>query len=209
MCAGQSPKSVTYLRLSSEIVEKRLQPPTASEDWSDALRKQYLKAGIPAYQIVEQTVPGSSQRMIICSIKGRGENVIVVSASITRSNDSDAANVAWGSLAMLPLLAESLNAVSTDSTILFIAFSGDNRHHTGATEYVRHLDEEQRKKIKAAVEISTIGRGRTTFEVKGAERFLADWLATAALALRLDCRFGLSVRPPFATLVGGGIARHR
>ena len=184
-CSAQSPKSITYLRLGPQIVEQRLQPPSPSEDWSDALRKLYAKAGIPSYQIVEQTVPGLSQKMVLCTVAGRGDSVIVVSASLLRPKNEDAAAVAWASLAMLPVLAESLNAVSTDSTIQFIAFPGDHRHHTGATEYVRNLDEEQRKKIKAAVEISTIGRGRTTFEVKRAERFLADWLATAALALGL------------------------
>jgi len=184
-CSAQSPKSITYLRLGQQLVEQRSQLPAPSEEWSDALRTLYAKAGVPSYQIVEQTVPGSSQKLVICTIAGRGDSVIVVSAGLARPKDEDAAAVAWASLAMLPLLAESLNAVSTDSTILFIAFPADNRHHTGATEYVRHLDQEQRKKIKAAVEISTIGRGRTTFEVKRAERFLADWLATAALALRL------------------------
>ncbi len=183
-CVAQSPKSITYLRLGQQLVEQRSQLPAPSEDWSDALRKLYAKAGIPAYQIVEQTVPGSSQKLVICTIAGRGDRVIVVSGSLARPKDEDAAAVAWASLAMLPLLAESLNAVSTDSTILFIAFPGDNHHHTAA-EYVRHLNDEQRKKIKAAVEISSIGRGRTTYDVSHRDRSLADWLATAALALGL------------------------
>ena len=184
-CVAQAPKSITYLRLGQQLVEQRSQLPALSEDWSDALRKLYAKAGIPAYQIVEQTVPGSSQKLLICTIAGRGDSVIVVSASLARPKDEDAAAVAWASLAMLPLLAESLNGVSTESTVLFIAFPGDNHHHTGATEYVRHLNEEQRKKIKAAVEISGIGRGRTTFDVNHRDRSLSDWLATAALALGL------------------------
>src|SRR5271165_2281255 len=184
-CTAQSPKSITYLRIGPQIVEQRLQPPASSEDWSTALRQQYVKAGIPSYQVVEQTVPGSSQKMVMCTIAGRGDSVIVVSASLARPKDEDAATVAWASLTMLPLLAESLNAVSTDSTMQFIAFPGDNHHHTGAAEYVRHLNEEQRKKIKAAVEIAGIGRGRTTFDVRHGDRSLSDWLATAALALGL------------------------
>ena len=184
-CAAQSPKSITYLRLGQQIVEQRLQPPSPSEDWSAALRKVYAKAGIPSYQIVEQAVPGSSQKMLMCTIAGRGDSVIVVSASETPAKDDDATAVAWASLAMLPLLAESLNAVSTDSSIVLVAFTGDGRHHSGASWYARQLSEAQRKKIKAAVEISGIGRGRTTFDVKHGDRFLSDWLATAALALGL------------------------
>src|SRR5271169_2236449 len=153
-CAAQSPKSITYLRLSPPIVEQRLQPAASSEDWSAALRQQYIKAGIPFYQIVEQTVPGSSQKMVMCTIAGRSDRVILVSASLARPKDDDAATVAWASLAMLPLLAESLNAVSTGSAILFLAFPGDNHHHPGSTWYVKQLREAQRKNIKAAVEVS-------------------------------------------------------
>jgi hypothetical protein len=186
VCAGeaQSPKSITYLRLSQPIVEQRLQTPAPSEDWSSALRQQYAKAGIPAYQIVEQAVPGSSQKMVICTIAGRGDSTVIVSASLARPKDDDAASVAWASLAMLPLLAESLNGVSTESTILFVAFSDDKRHRDVSSWYVAQLTEDQRRKIKAAVEISQVGRGRTSFDVKRGDRALADWLATAALALR-------------------------
>jgi hypothetical protein len=182
---GQNPKSITYLRLSPEIIEKRLQPPASPLDWPDVLRKQYLKAGIPADQIAEQPVPGSSQPMIMCTIKGRGENLIVVSASLTRPKDDDSAKIAWASLAMLPLLAESLDGVSTESSILFIAFPNESRRHSGAASYVQQLSEPNKNEIKAGVEISGVGRGRTTLEAKRDDRSLADWLGTAALALQL------------------------
>jgi hypothetical protein len=182
---AQTPKSVTYLRISSEIVEQRVQPPEPSQDWLAVLRQQYTKAGIQHDQISEQDVPGSSQKMLVCTLKGRGDSVLVVSASLTRPKDDDAASIGWASLAMLPLLAESLNSVSTESSILLIAFPDEERRHPGPARYVRQLSEMQRKKIKAAVEISGIGRGRTSIEAKREDRPLADWLATAAFALQL------------------------
>lgn len=185
-CSAQTPKSVTYLRLGQQIVVQRSQPPAASEDWSTALRQQYIKAGIPAYQIVEQTVPGSSQRMVMCILAGTGDGVIVVSASLERPKDDDAAAVAWASLAMLPLLAESLNAVSTDSSFIFIAFPGEKYHHPGSSWYVKQLTDAKRKKTKAAVEIFEVGRGVPTFDVNRRDRYLAQWLETAALALGLQ-----------------------
>lgn len=184
-CAAQNPKSVTYLRLSKQLVEQRLQAPAPAEDWSATLRKQYIKAGIPSSQIVEQFVPGASQRMVMCTIGGRGDSILVVSASLEPPKNDDAAAIAWDSLAMLPLLAESLNGVSTESTIVFVAFPGDQHHRGGSSWYVKNLGDAQRMKIKAAVEIVDIGRGPTTFDTKHGDRYLADWLATGALALRL------------------------
>jgi len=183
-CIGQNPKSVTFLRLSSQIVEQRLQPPAPSDDWTDVLRKQYAKAGIQPDQLVEQSVPSSSQKMLICTLKGRGDSVIIVSASLERPQNEAKRNVAWASLAMLPLLAESLNSVSTDSSIVLIAFPPDNHHSTVSSWYAGRLSEPGRKNIKAAIELSGTGRGQTSYEVKPGDRNLAEWLAVAATSLR-------------------------
>jgi len=85
--------------------------------------------------------------MIMCSIKGRAENVIVVRASPTRPKDDDAANIAWALLAMLPLLAESLNSVSTKSSILFVSFPDEERRHSGSARYVQQRSDVLRKNI--------------------------------------------------------------
>ena len=184
-CAAQTPKSVTFLRLSSQIVQQRLQPPAPSDDWSDVLRKQYAKAGIQSDQLVEQTVPGSSQKMLVCTLKGRGDSVIVVSASLDRpDNNEGKRNVAWASLAMLPLLAESLNSVSTESSIVLIAFPPDKHHAPVSPWYAGKLTRAERKNVKATIEISGVGRGQTSYEVKPGDRNLAEWLAVAATTLR-------------------------
>jgi len=181
--AAQTPKSVTFLRLSPQIVEQRLQPPTPSDDWSDVLRKQYAKAGIPSYQLVEQAVPGSSQKMLICTLKGRGDTVMVVTASLEVPQTGAKQNVAWASLAMLPLLAESLNSVSTDSSIALIAFPPDKHRISTSSRYAEKLGKSESARIKAVVEISGIGRGATSYDIKQ-ERHLADWLTVAAASLR-------------------------
>jgi hypothetical protein len=86
---------------------------------------------------------------------------------------------------MLPLLAESLNAVSTDSTILFIAFPADKHQHPLSRWYAGQLSSSQRKQVKAAVEISGVGRGQMAADIKGTDKPLAEWLTTAALSLGL------------------------
>ncbi len=183
-CFAQAPKSVTFLRLSSQIVEQRLQPPAPSEDWTEALRKQYAKAGISADQLAEQSAPGSSQKMLICTLKGRGDSVIVVTASLNRpENNEGKRNVAWASVAILPLLAESLNSVSTESSIVLIAFPPDKHHQPVSTSYVKKLNVTEHNKVKAAIEISGVGRGQTSYDVKPGDRNLAEWLAVAATSL--------------------------
>ena len=181
--AAQTPKSVTFLRLSPQIVEQRLQAPAPSEDWGAVLRKQYQKAGIQCGQIAEQPVPDTSQPMLICTLKGRGDSVMVVTANLEVPQTGAKRNVAWASLAMLPLLAESLNSVSTDSSIVLIAFPPDKHHISTSSRYAEKLGKSERERIKAVVEISGVGRGATSYDIKQ-ERHLADWLTVAAASLR-------------------------
>ena len=181
--AAQNPKSVTFLRLSPQIVEQRLQTPAPSEDWSAVLRQQYQKAGIQPDQLSEQPVPGSPRPMLICTLKGRGETVIVVTASLEVPQTAAKSNVAWASLAMLPLLAESLNSVSTDASIMLIVFPPRKHQSSASSRYAQKLAKAEREKIKAVVEISGVGRGATSYDIKQ-ERYLADWLSVAAASLR-------------------------
>jgi hypothetical protein len=85
----------------------------------------------PSYQLLEQSVAGSSQKMLICNIAGRGDTTILVTASLDEPHSEAKRNIAWASLAMLPLLAESLNAVSTDSSIQFLALPVDKHWQAG------------------------------------------------------------------------------
>lgn len=182
--AAQGPKSVTFLRLSPQIVEQRLQTPLPSEDWSAVLRNQYQKAGIQSGQLSEQAVPGASQPMLICAVKGRSNTVILVTADLEVPQTPAERNVAWASLAMLPLLAESLNSVSTDSSIMLIAFP-PVRHRTSSSPwYAEKLGKSERGNIKAVVEISGVGRGATSYDAKQPDRYLADWLVVSAASLR-------------------------
>ena len=67
---AQNPKSVTFLRLSSQIIEQRLQTPAPSDDWSVVLRQQYQKAGIQPDQLAQESLPDASQPMLVCTLKG-------------------------------------------------------------------------------------------------------------------------------------------
>jgi hypothetical protein len=107
--AAQLARSVTYLRLGPQAVEQHVRLPL--ENWSDVLHPRYFRSGIPEYQIVEQSVPGSSQKMVICTIAGCGDTTILVTASLDEPHNEAKCNLAWASLAMLPVLTESLNAV--------------------------------------------------------------------------------------------------
>jgi hypothetical protein len=180
--APQRANAITYLRLGPQVVAARSQFPTSS-DWPATLRGLYAKAGIPPDRISEQKVPGSSLPNLLCIIPGTSKDVIVVSASLDRPSDDGAAAVAWGSLAMLPLLAQSIAGVTTESTFVFIAFSGDKRHRTGAKWFVQHSTSAEREKIKAAVEILNVGRSEVIYTTKHRDQRLGRMLGATAFEL--------------------------
>ena len=110
---------------------------------------------------------------------------------------------------MLPLLAEWLNSVSAESSILLVAFPDGERRHSGAARYVQQRGDVQRKNITAAVEISGVGRGRTGIKTKRADRFLA-LIGWPRRRLRFSFpRHGRPANLRQLTSPGGGLPRCR
>src|SRR3954454_2478401 len=99
-------RSISFLRLGVDIQDQKLKlQPEKSEDRGATLRKMFTDAGCSS-RISEQPVP-KSQPNLICSTRATSDSTIVIAAPVDYSaNKGDEANLRWGDLAMLPILAE-------------------------------------------------------------------------------------------------------
>ncbi len=159
---GAQQKSVSFLRLGANIVQRKVNlNPTTPDQRRTILRKLFKDAGCT--DIVEQPVSGSGPS-ISCSTSGTSDSSILVAASIDYSAKGDAAVLRWGDLAMLTTLAESLGSVLTRHRLVFIGFAGSNGE-AGAKAYLEALTPEQRKKISAIVALDGIGRSMPVFSI--------------------------------------------
>lgn len=155
--------NLTYVRIDEPIVEGRLAlKPVDQAARLTMLRNQFLKAGCKADQIKEQHVPGQDQPDLICTLPGTEQGSIVIGARSDYQSKADEARVDWATLTMLPLLAESLALTPHRYSLVFIAFSG-HKDLAGSTAYLKSLSDDERKSIRAMIDLDQIGRTPATY----------------------------------------------
>ena len=182
-CAAQS---ITYLRLDRSLIQERLNPsPDKAAERVASLTALFRKAGCRPDQISEQLVPGEDTPNVFCTIAGTGDGTVVVAASSDYGDRKDRGFVEWSGLVMLPLLAESLDAVRHRQTLVFAAFAGKDHGTRGAAEYLKQLSQRQRSSIRAMIELQSIGRTPPMYVASERDQRLADWLIMSARGVKL------------------------
>jgi VWFA-related protein len=183
ICLGDG---IVYLRLHRNLIEERLKllPPT-QQARLDTLRTMFKAAGCPPQQISQQPVHGQSLPNLICTLPGDGDGAIVVGASADYDVGDEQSKPNWASLVMLPLLVESLNAAPHRSTLAFVAFTGRDHGSQGASRYVEQMDKTHRSRVRAMVDLDSLGKDIPAYRLAQDDRSLATWLEIAATMLRL------------------------
>ncbi len=160
--------NLTYLRIERSAIEKRLQTLPATEaDRVKLLREQFKTAGCAAELIEEQAVPGETVPNVICTLPGGEPGAILVGARLDYKAAGSEDLVNWGNVAMLPLLAESINSAPHRQTVIFAAFTGHDRSFAGANFYLKQLTDEQRSQIRAMIDLDKVGRTPAAYAFPG------------------------------------------
>ena len=168
LVVGGFADNLTYMRIDRSVIEKRIQSvPATEQDRIARLRSQFRAAGCTANMMQEQQVPDIDLSNLICTLAGPDPGAILIGARLDSKAHGDEALVDWGSVAMLPLLAESLNSAPHRETIILAAFAGHDHGLAGAHFYLKQLSSEQRAQIRAMIQIDKIGRTTPSYAFPG------------------------------------------
>ena len=168
--------AVAYMRLESGILDRRLKAaPADAAARLKLLRQQFKEAGCDPKTSREQQVEGETSPNVICTLPGTAKGTIIFAAPLDYQFTKDEAPAGWATLAMLPLLVESLNGSSHRCNYVFIAFAGQH-HQPGSAAYLAQLTEAQRSSIVAMIDLESLGRTEATYSFAGA-RVKRDVLA--------------------------------
>ncbi len=175
--------NVTFLRLDRTIVEQRVQqPPPTAEERATRLRVMFEKAGCAKRDIQVQTVPEQSLPNVICTLPGTDYGTILVTARLDYDGRAEEGPVGWGGVAMLPLLAESMNSTVHRHTLVFAALSGENQ--AGAAFFWKSLSDAARREYRGVVDLDHLGRTAAAFAPASNGATMARILPAAARALQ-------------------------
>ncbi len=160
--------SLTYLRIEQPVIDKRLQTvPATDKERVDTIRAQFRAAGCTPDQIQQQSVPDEDLPNVICTLPGPEPGAIVIATGLDSKTHGEEALVDWGGVAMLPLLAESLNSAPHRQTLVFAAFAGHDRGFAGANRYLKQLSDDQRAQIRGMIQIDKVGRTPAAYAFPG------------------------------------------
>lgn len=156
---------VTYLRLESNVIQQKLKAPhdTAQARFA-SLTRLFQQAGCKGPMLQAQDVSGEKSRNLICTLRGSGLNKVVIGAPLDYDAKGDEAAVQWATVALLPLLAESLDSVVHKETFVLAAFAG-KEGIAGAKTYVSSLTADERRSIEAVISLDHLGRTPAGFAV--------------------------------------------
>jgi VWFA-related protein len=180
--------SIVYLRVHRDVLEERLKAqPDASADYPRSLRKLFETAGCTPADIAEQPVPKQTLPNVLCRLPGKEPGTIVVSAPIDFADtDTDARDAShWATIAMLPLLAESLVSAPHRFSVVLVGFAGHDHGLRGSAEFLRTLSDDQRSEIRAMISLDHLGRTPMVYALGQSDPALGNWLSVAANSLRM------------------------
>ncbi len=205
LCTCWLAASIVYLRVHRGTIEARLQarPQTATERIR-MLRAQFEAAGCISNTLYEEAVSSQDLPNLICTIPGAEPGTIVIGAPVDYIAEGSGPETQWATLALLPLLAESVGSVQHRHSLTFAAFSGQQHGLRGSSEYLKELTKWQHPEIRAMVSLDDIGRTPVVYALAQDDLLLANWLTLSSSTLRLHSMpMEITARSVDAPLING------
>ncbi len=181
------PVSIQFKSVDRTVLKDRLN--RVSRDNAERaarLREMFLEAGCAADQLREQPVKGSKAANVICTRPGQSENVIVVGARLDWWGKAGQGVVDnWSGAVLLPTLYQSLPDAATRHTFVFVGFADQESSAAGSRHYVRQLSREERQRVRAMIQLTSLGTAPARVWMKQSDSRLINDLARVAAAMKI------------------------
>jgi putative aminopeptidase FrvX len=145
-----------------ELLDELKSAPKENPERVKKLRELYEQAGAPAEAITLQEVEprvegGEVLHNVIVTKKGKTDDVIVVGGHLDKVPPGGGVIDDWSGACLASNLYQSLRAVETEHTFVFIGFAHEEQGLLGSNAYVKSLPEDARKRVKAMVNLECLG----------------------------------------------------
>lgn len=176
---------VVFTPLKEEVIVQRVtQAKKQNVERKQALFALFTEAGC-ADALVEQPVRGSKIPNVVCTLKGETDAVIVVGAHFDKTDEGLGVVDNWSGASLLPSLFQSLRDKPRKHTFVFVGFTDEEKGLVGSRDFVKQWPKADLPKIRAMVNLDTLGLGETAVWVSHADKVLVDAIATMGAAMSL------------------------
>ncbi|HET7207356.1 MAG TPA: M28 family peptidase [Terriglobales bacterium] len=180
---------ISYSQAPRSAISDRLQRYTGDDKQREATLKQmFEEAGCDGQYLLEQTVKGSKQPNIECSLPGIGPRVIIVGAHFDHVSAGSGVVDNWSGASLLPSLYEALKDKPRTHTYIFVGFTDEERGEVGSKFYARHMDKDAIGATDAMVNLDTLGLAQTEVWASHSDKRLVRALAYVAGLMSLPVK---------------------
>ena len=128
---------------------------------------------------------GSRTPNVICTLKGTEEDCIVVGAHYDKVSNGHGAVDNWGGASLLPSLYQGLKSKARRLTFVFVGFTDEERGLVGSRFFAKDLSPEDKARIRAMVNIDSLGLSDTKVWVAHADKAMLEAAGVIARAAKL------------------------
>ena len=172
------------------IIEERLKRAVdKNAEREQALHSLFEEVGCKLEQLAEQPVKGSRTPNVVCTLAGTEGNTVIVGAHYDKVDNGHGIVDNWSGASLLPSLFQGLKSKPRRLTFVFVGFTSEEKGLIGSKFYVDRLDKEQRAKIRAMVNLDSLGLSDTKVWLSHADKNLA----AAAFAVARSANLPLAV----------------
>ncbi len=179
-------QQISYHRVEQSTVEERLKgSPSDNVGRQKKLRQLFEAAGCKGEALMEVDVEGSTQPNVVCRMPGAHDSVIVVGAHYDKVGIGQGVVDNWSGAALLVSLYESLQAEPRRHVFLFVGFSDEEKGLVGSEDFVKQLSPWQRSRIRAMINLDSLGLSPTKVWLSRADKGLEQALNNVAHSMKL------------------------
>ena len=183
-----SPSQVIRFRLvERSVIESRLKSvPRKNNERVALFRKWLSESGCGDSSLSEQPLDRTLPPNVICVLPGETNEVILVGAHTDHVDSFGTGAVDnWTGASLLPALLYGLSGQERHHTFVFVGFSAEEKGLVGSAYYVNHLPPDEPARIKAMVNIDSLGLGPTEVWRSHADKRLLEAIVAIASTLNL------------------------
>ena len=195
---------IEFLKVEPRVVEERLRRVVnKNREREQVLHQLFEDAGCNGERLVEEPVKGSRTPNVICTLTGTEDMRVIVGAHYDKVENGHGVVDNWSGASLLPSLFEGLKSKSRRLTFVFAGFTDEEKGLVGSKDYVSRLTAEDKSKIRAMVNIDSLGLSDTKVWLSRADKTLARAAFGVAQSLKLPLgvvnvdKVGLSDSGPF------------
>ncbi len=169
----------------SEVLQRARNIPASDQERARQLTQWFREAGCKGNLLSEQTVEGSETPNIICRMKGKTDETIVVGAHYDRAASPQRRFDNWNGALLLPSLYQCLRTRRRRHTVIFVAFADHGDQPAGAEAFLNHLGLAELKALKAMINLDALGFSPTKDWSDHSDKELVQALMTIVYAIKI------------------------